>query len=60
MYVLIRTTDGAFVACPGSAGRYTRSLQGAQLFKTRDEAARNACPGNEYVVPLRDAFTQRN
>lgn len=47
----IRRDDGAYVARPGLARSYTRSLDHVWLFRLRDEASRNAC-GNESVVEL--------
>lgn len=51
MYVIIRQEDGAFVAAPGSASSYTKSLQRARTFATR-EAAQRECCGNESPVAV--------
>lgn len=48
MYVIQRT-DGAFVARQGSRSSYTRNLQHARPFATREGAERECCPGNERV-----------
>jgi hypothetical protein len=53
-YVLKRNEDGAYVAPPGQRGSYTRRLENARKFRTREEAERNAC-GNEYVETLEQA-----
>jgi hypothetical protein len=49
---LIRRNDGAYVAQPGSNSSYTRTLENARTFATREAAERERCPGNEYVVSL--------
>ena len=51
MYILKRT-DGAYVAKPGSAKSYTRCLQNAQTFTSREEADRNRCPDNETITTV--------
>lgn len=51
MYVLVRS-DGAYVARPGSASSYTRSLQNARTYPTKEAAERDRCPGNETVVAV--------
>lgn len=55
-YVIIRIPDGAFVARPGSKGSYTRSLQFAQTFESRESADKNRCQGNEQVYSTDDVF----
>jgi len=52
MYVLRRTTDGAYVARPGSSSSYCRALQDARTFSTREAAERERCVGNEVIVEL--------
>lgn len=54
-YVLQRLHDGAYVAPPGSAASYTRSLQLAHVFPSKEAAQRAAC-GNERVLPLEAAM----
>ena len=51
---VIRRNDGAYVARPGSAGSYTRSLESAWKFYNREEADKQRCPGNETVVSVED------
>jgi hypothetical protein len=51
-----RQDGGGFVARPGSPGSYTDRLQDARLYKTRSDAARDACPGNERPVSLGSFF----
>lgn len=54
MYVLQRTSDGAFVARPGSASSYTLMLHKAQTYKTREEAEMHRCPENERILDVDD------
>jgi len=49
MYVLKRDRDGAYVARFGSHRSYTRELQNAQTFRTKEEAARHACVDERIV-----------
>lgn len=51
-YVIKRTPDGAYVARRGSASSYTRVLQHARAFSTREAAEADRCPDNEVIVPL--------
>ena len=51
-YVVQRTTDGAYVAPSGSRASYTRALQFARVFGSREMAERERCPGNERIVPV--------
>ncbi len=55
MYVIIRS-DGLFVAPPGQRSSYTKKLQHARTFPTREAAERERCPGNERVVALADCM----
>lgn len=55
MYVIQRD-DGAFVSRPGSDHSYTRLLQQARTFATRDAAERERCPGNERVLSVEQAM----
>lgn len=55
MYVLKKIEDGSFVSVPGSHKSYTKTLQNAQTFNTKEQAESNAC-GNEYAVPVSDCF----
>lgn len=50
MFILVRNHDGKYVAGPGSASSYTKSLRDAWKFPTRDEAERNRCTENEHVA----------
>jgi hypothetical protein len=52
-YVIVRIEDGAFVAPSGSASSYTRALQDARVFASREQAERERC-GNERVMRLED------
>jgi hypothetical protein len=50
-YVIVRNSDGAFVTRPGSKHSYSKYLQSARIFHSREEALANACE-NEQVVSL--------
>lgn len=51
MYVIKRNEDGHYVTHPGSRNSYTRSLEQARTFPTREEAERECC-GNERAVAV--------
>lgn len=55
-YVLQRTDDGAYVAPSGGAAAYTRLLQNARTFATREAAERDRCVENERVLSLEEAM----
>jgi hypothetical protein len=50
MFVICRE-DGAMVRRPGEASSYTRSLQLARIFRSREQAQAECC-GNEHVVAV--------
>jgi hypothetical protein len=52
MYVIMRRYR-EYVARPGSLRSYTRSLEDARKFETREEAERNKC-GDETVKNVSD------
>jgi hypothetical protein len=52
-YVIKRNEDGAYVAPRGSASSYTKQLQNARTFSTREEAERERC-GNETIHHAHD------
>ena len=54
VYVLVRN-DGMFVTPPGEKHSYTKYLQNARQFPTREDAERERCVGNEYVAPMEKA-----
>ncbi len=54
MYVLRRTSDGAYVNRPGSGCSYTHKLENAQKFEDREHAEGNACAENERAVNVMD------
>lgn len=58
-YVLIRTTDGAFVARKGSASSYTNKLQHAEVYSTKESANNDRCPENEQSVHIDDILRRR-
>lgn len=51
MYVIKRIPDGAYVARSGRASSYTRALQHARPFATRELAERECCE-NERAVSV--------
>jgi hypothetical protein len=53
---VIRRTDGAFVARPGSRGSYTASLQEARIFKSLEMAKRERCPENEMIYTIEECL----
>lgn len=55
MFVIQRTTDGAFVAdmrLNPSGSSYTHKLQFARTFPTREQADADRCPENERVLDV--------
>jgi hypothetical protein len=50
MTYVIRRTDGAYVAPAGSQSSYTKHLDRARTFATREAAERERCPENEHVM----------
>jgi len=58
-YVIRRTTDGAYVARPGSRGSYTGALQLARVYSTREAARRDFCVENEVVISIEEAMGVR-
>ena len=59
LYVIQRT-DGRYVArSPIVSSSYVKQLQHAQVYRTREDAERNLCPGNERIVTVADAMGER-
>lgn len=59
MYVIRRTDQGGgYVAQPGSKHSYTRNLERARTFDTRDAAQSECCPGNEIPVAVADIMAR--
>lgn len=56
MFALKRNSDGKYVARPGSKNSYTKFLQHARVFRTREEAERDRCPENERIVDIAEEF----
>lgn len=52
-FVLVRIPDGAYVARSGSIHSYTRKLEQAQVFKSRENANQNRCV-NETIQSLEE------
>lgn len=52
MFVIKRLPDGAYAAPPGEQHSYTKQLQRARTFGTREAAERELCPENEVVVEV--------
>jgi len=61
MYVITRIPDGAFVARdPGKLGpSYTKYLQRAQTFATKEQAERELCPENEQALHIDKILERR-
>ena len=60
MFVIKRTDQGGgYVTPPGSLKSYTRSLEKARKFNTKDEAEGHRCPGNEVVIPVSEIRRKR-
>ncbi len=53
---VIKRNDGLYVAMPGMRNSYTRFLQYARIFRTREDAERDVCPGNERIVEVMGEF----
>lgn len=53
-YVLIRNSDGRYVAPPGMDKSYVDRLEEARVFPTRAAAERERCVDSESVAPLTD------
>ncbi len=54
MYVIERTDQGGgYVTRPGTQHSYSARLQDAKTWPTYEAAARERCPGNERIVPIR-------
>lgn len=54
-YIIVRS-DGAFVARSGNPSSYTRALQHARTWPTREAADRERCPENETVQSVDEAM----
>lgn len=48
---ILKRDDGAYVRPGGEQSSYSRRLQDAKTFATREEAEREAC-GNEHAVTV--------
>jgi hypothetical protein len=59
MYVIKRLDQGGgYVTRHNSNKSYTKgSIHLIRVFKTKEEANRNCCHGNEIVIPLTDIIT---
>ncbi len=52
-YVIKRTDQaGGYVACSGARFSYTKKLERAQIYLTREAADADRCPGNEIVLSV--------
>lgn len=51
MFIIRNNDNGKYASQPGSEHSYTRSLEQAQVFRTRVEAERHKCE-NETILPL--------
>jgi hypothetical protein len=57
-YVLVRVSDGAFVARVGHSGSYTRDLRAARVYASEESARADAC-GNEVPRNVYDLLEGR-
>lgn len=55
-YILRRNEDRKYVATPGSRQSYTRNIEKARRFPSRQAAESDAC-GNESVIDLTDILS---
>jgi hypothetical protein len=55
-YLIVRNSDGAFVARSGNPGSYTRDITRAAIYTTRALAAGNCC-GNEHARDVADLLS---
>lgn len=55
MYVLVRD-NGDYVTPKGSKHSYTRNMEEAQCFSTREAAELDRCVDNERIVPVINCF----
>ena len=55
---LIKRTDqgGGYVARPGQFSSYTKDIKAARIFKTKEEAEKERCVGNEVIIPFEGEF----
>ena len=59
MPYLIKRTDqgGGYVSRPGSLHSYTQKLEHARVYKTREQALADRCPGGgEIIICTDDIF----
>ena len=53
MYLIKRTDKrGLYVAQPGRKNSYTNVLRYARKFRTKEEAEKERCEGNEIVIDM--------
>ena len=58
-FVLVRTSDGKYVAPPGQERSYTERLEDARVFASREMAERERCVDSEYVRSLESLLEGR-
>lgn len=49
MPYIIQRNDGAYVARQGNPSSYTRRLEDARIYRSKELAERDLCPGNEAI-----------
>ena len=59
MYALKRNSDGRYVARSGSVYSYTKKLEDAATFPTREAAEQNRCIESEHIVDVRAILERR-
>ena len=54
VYVLVRTDHGRreYVTLPGSKKSHSTDIRKARIFPSEEAAQQEACPDNEFPVPL--------
>ena len=58
MYVIKRIDQGGgYVAPPGQHSSYTKSIEKAQKYQTKEAAEAELCPGNEIILNVRDLLS---
>lgn len=57
-YVLVRTKDNYYVSAPGSEHSYTKYLEEAQRFSSRDAAKVSQCVESERIVGVSDLLAR--
>ncbi len=57
-YVIVRTDQGGGYVSGRRGASYTRRLEQARIYGTKDEAERDRCPENEVAVTVESRLRQ--